>query len=143
MTVEPAIPSTHEFIEHTGEVQLRIRAANGSELFAEAGRALALLLARGQSPGAVGAGWRRVELAAPDRGALLVDWLNELIYLAESERVVPTGFEVARLTETGLEARFRVAPVEESPTLVKAATLHGVRVEAVKGGIEADVILDV
>jgi SHS2 domain-containing protein len=135
-------PSSHEFVEHTGEVHLRVRAATLPELFAESGRALAGLLRRGASADPPGP-WDLIELTAPDRCALLVDWLNELIFRAEVRLAVPTEFEVSGATETTLTARIRAVPVPEPPSLVKAATLHRVRVEEADGGVEADVVLDV
>lgn len=62
-----------------------------------------------------------------------MDWLNELIYRAESGVAVPTEFDVREVGDSAIRARIRSAPVEQSPALVKAATLHGVRVEPVAG----------
>jgi SHS2 domain-containing protein len=78
-----------------------------------------------------------------DRAALLVDWLNELVYHAEVEREVAVAFDITRADEHHLRARIGNVPVEQAPALVKAATLHGVRVDAVAGGLEADVLLDI
>jgi len=142
MPLECATSSSHEFVDHTGELHLRIRAAAIEGLFAEAGRALAGLLIRGNPSGAPGP-WIPVTLRAPDPEALLVDWLNELIYLAESRCEVPVEFEMTEVTGTTVAARVRAVPVADPPALVKAATLHGVLVRQVEGGLEADVILDI
>lgn len=133
---------SHEFLEHTGEVHLRVQAGSLAELLAEAGRALAGLMLRG-GPRTPAGHWKEVEVRSADRAALLVDWLNELIYRADSELEVPTEFEVREAGESGVRARLRGVPVRESPALVKAATLHGAKVQAAAGGFEGDVILDV
>jgi SHS2 domain-containing protein len=135
------IPS-HAFLEHTGEVHLRVHAGSLSELLAEAGRALAQLQLRGGRGDGVGP-WTEVEVRSTDRAALLVDWLNELIYQAESGLCLATEFDLEQIGESGVRGRVRGIPVAEPPALVKAATLHGARLEAVKGGFEGDVILDV
>jgi SHS2 domain-containing protein len=137
-----AVAPSHFFLEHTGEVRLRLRAGSLAELFAEAGRALAELLLRGASAAPAGAA-QEIEVRSADRAALLVDWLNELIYWAESEAAVPTEFDMREVGDSAIRARVRSAPVEQPPALVKAATLHGARVEPVAGGWEGDVILDV
>jgi len=137
-----ATAPSHSFLEHTGEIHLRVWAGSLVEFLAEAGRALAGLELGGGGGDAVGP-WAAVEVQSTDRAALLVDWLNELIYQAESGLQVPTEFDLQQVGDSGVRGRIRGAPVSESPALVKAATLHGARVELVEGGLEGDVILDV
>lgn len=132
----------HRFVEHTGEIRLQVRAESPSGLMAEAGRALGLLLlgsatAEGTSEA------RIVEVRAHDREALLVDWLNEILFLAETELWVPTEVEVLDVSDTRLRASLRGARVPEAPSLVKAATLHGVRTQADGDGLRVEVVLDV
>lgn len=137
-----ALSSSHEFLEHTGEVHLRVRAGSLADLLAEAGRALAELQLRGAAS-IPGGSWEYLEVRSSDREALLVDWLNELTCHAELRLQVPTQFEVLEATDRRVRARVRGVPVDEPPALIKAATLHGVRVEVIAGGMQADVVLDV
>jgi SHS2 domain-containing protein len=131
-----------ELIEHPGEVRLRLRAASPGELAMVAGRALAEL-ELGHAPGPAAGPWRDVAVSGRDRDAVLVHWLNELIYLAETERWVGVEFAVVRATETELRMRVRGVVVDEAPARVKAATFHGLRIAAVADGVEAEVVLDV
>ena len=78
-----------------------------------------------------------------DREAVLVHWLNELIYQAEVDRWVAVEFALEAATETELRVRARGIVVEEAPSRVKAATFHGLRIATVRDGVEADLILDV
>jgi SHS2 domain-containing protein len=131
-----------EIIEHPGEVRLRLRAPALGDLAAVAGRALAEL-ELGRVPGRGAGAWRDVTVQGRDPEALLVNWLNELIYLGEAERWVAVEFAVARVTDTELQLRARGVTVDTAPSQVKAATFHGLRIAAVPGGVEADVVLDV
>jgi SHS2 domain-containing protein len=135
-------PASHELIDHTSEVQLRLRAGSLGDLLAEAGRALAELQLRGAEPG-MPSGRRRIHLTAPDRERLLVDWLNELIFLAETERWVATGFEIQRADAESVDAGVSGVEVARVSGLVKAATMHGLRVAEADGLLEGEVILDV
>jgi SHS2 domain-containing protein len=83
-----------------------------------------------------------LEVSAPDPAGLLVDWLNELIFLAETERWVATEFEV-EVADGTLRGRARGVSLGQAPGLVKAATLHGLRVDDVPGGLTGEVILDI
>jgi SHS2 domain-containing protein len=132
----------HRFLDHTSEVQLEVGAPDLAGLFAEAARALARLLLRGATGEPAGPA-RRLVVESADREALLVDWLNEVLYVAETERWVPAEFEVGAITDTRIEARARGVEVDEAPALVKAATLHGLRIEETDGGLRAEVIFDV
>lgn len=132
---------SHAFEEHTGEIQVRIDGAGLAELFAEAARALAELMGSPQRvpPGA----WQRVTLAARDPEALLVAWLNELIGRTEIDHLLYVDAVVDDVTERRLTARIRGAPIGETRTAVKAATLHGLRIGPGPIGISATLVLDV
>jgi protein archease len=137
----PPLNPSHEIADHVSEVRLRVRASSMSGLLEEAGRAIAELQLRGAE--ASPASWRTIELSAPDRALLLADWLNELIYLAEAERWVGVHFEVDSAEDGQVRARVRGVRLERSAALLKAATLHELRVAAIPGGLEGEVVLDV
>lgn len=129
-------------LAHTAEVKLRVRAGSFPALAAEAGRALAALELGREPPAATGEG-REIVLRAGDLGALLVDWLNELIFLAETERWVATEFEPQPCGTLELRMRARGVTVDTAPSRVKAATHHGLDVRRADGGVEAEVVFDV
>lgn len=134
--------NSSEILEHVGEVRLRVRGPSIGALAVEAGRALASLeLGRPAPPGRGDP--RAVEVRSTDREALLVDWLNELIFLAETQCWVATEFEIESESDSHVRARARGVDVEEAPARVKAATFHGLRVTPVPEGLEAEVVFDV
>jgi SHS2 domain-containing protein len=134
--------ASSELLSHTAEVKLRVRAPSFGSLASEAGRALgALELGTARSSGL--GPWREFEVHASDREALLVDWLNELIYRAETERWVPMEVKVRSGSDTALAMRARGVIAEETPARVKAATFHGLKIAAVPGGLEAEIVFDV
>ena len=132
----------HRWVDHTAEVQLRLQAGSLAGLLAEAGRALGALLLRGREASPSGEP-RTIEVSSVDREALLVDWLNEIIFLAEVERWVAVDFDFSEASETHLKASARGVAVDDPPALVKAATFHGLAVEEREGGLQAEVIFDV
>jgi SHS2 domain-containing protein len=132
----------HRWVDHTSEIQLQVGAESLGGLAAEAGRALGLLLLRGVPAEPAGPP-RTLEVDSADREALMVDWLNEILFVAEMEFWVPVEFEILESTPTRLRAAARGVPVEDPPGFVKAATFHGLRVEEADGGLHAEVIFDV
>ncbi len=135
-------PAWHELREHTGEIVLRVRAPSLDGLFVEAARGLAELCLGGKRVLPSGDP-RTLSLAARDSAALLVDWLNELIYLAETERWVALEFEAVEVTPTALRMRAKGATLDRAPSLVKAATMHGLHLVREDGMVQADVVLDI
>ncbi len=115
------------------------------EVYAWAARGMWSLIVE---PGAA----RRTEMLpltveAADREALLVAWLNELLYVHEVEKFVAADFAIKELTDTRLQAEVwgeRMDRVRH-PLIghVKAATYHLLHVRPSDGGWEAQVILDV
>jgi SHS2 domain-containing protein len=82
-----------------------------------------------------------VELDAPDGAALLARWLEELVFLAETEGFVPADAEID-LGENHLSGALRGRIGEPSP-LVKAVTYHGLAFEEQNGRWRARAVLDV
>ncbi|HTR20374.1 MAG TPA: archease [Gemmatimonadales bacterium] len=129
-------------VGHTAEVELLARGRTFGDLLAAAGRGLGELSLGGSIPTASGE-WRLVQVQAGDRAALVVNWLNELIYLAEVDRWIATEFTVERATDTDFAVRARGVTVDVPPSRVKAATLHGLEIAERDGLLQAHVILDV
>lgn len=139
----------HDLEEHTADVRVRVVAPTLGELFAEAGRALGVLMTGeadcgvGAADGADGMDEQHVSIRARDRAALLVQWLNELIFLSETRGRIYSSFDIERLTDEALEATVRGAAPRSLKTAVKAATWHGIAVERLGDAWVARIVLDV
>ena len=135
-------PARHEFEPHTGEVQLHLEAQTLVGLFTEAGRALAELMIGACDP--IGAeGHQLVTVRSSDREALLVAWLNELIFRSEVEKRVFTDLRITRLTDAELTATIGGVVAEALRTQPKAATLHELSIRRAHEGYTAKVVIDV
>jgi SHS2 domain-containing protein len=136
-------PAGYEILEHTADVGIRAWGRTLDAAFEQAAWALVDILGA-----TAGTPRRRVRLRAEgqDEGALLVDFLNELIALHETEEAAFASFSVRIVPPRSLVAEVGLAPVEAEPetTGVKAATYHQLRVDRrAEGGVEAVVYLDV
>jgi SHS2 domain-containing protein len=129
----------HEWRSHTAEIELAIETQSEEDVFAEAA------VAFGELVGLDSNGERAehdVTVESSDRDALLVQWLEELIFLADTEGFVPEGARDVRLDANAVRATLfgRHAPFEP---LVKAATYHALRFVHEGGVWRAHVVLDV
>jgi SHS2 domain-containing protein len=114
-----------EVINHTADVGVVAYGANLSQAFANAARALFSLITEPESVKGT-LSWD-IELEAPDEESLLVEWLNELIYLFDTEHILFRRFEITELKEGRLRARGygeKVSSRHQLKTGIKAATYH-------------------
>jgi SHS2 domain-containing protein len=132
----------HVFEDHVGEVRLRVEAPTLAMLFEEAARGLAELLLD-EADETASASAETISIRAADRDGLLVDWLNELIFLSETRHRVYTEARVARISDTELEALVHGVVPKTIRTAVKAATLHALEIDVGPDGYFATVTLDV
>jgi len=92
-----------EEIEHTGDRAFRVQGRNFAELLENAARAMRSLDPLGPSgtPSAV----RTIEVEGIDREALLVNWLNEILYLEQTLGEVYDRFQILESSNRHLHAR--------------------------------------
>jgi SHS2 domain-containing protein len=132
-----------ELLEHTADVGIRARGATLEEAFEQATMGLAEVLgALRPGPGETVA----VEVTAGDPGALLVDWLNEVLWLHEVRGhagVAAVRVERVEGDRAAGAVTFSSTDPPAEGTFVKAVTYHRLRVGRDAGGWLAEVYLDV
>ena len=137
MTTEP-----FEIIDHTADWALRVYGRDLTELFIHAAQGMTSLLVA--EPNILPLNQtRHVELDAYDTESLLVDWLTELAYWAESEQVVFREFELTAVTPTHLRAVVHGGLAAELQKHIKAVTYHNLAIIPTDEGLEATIVFDV
>ena len=135
----------YETFEHTADLGLRVRAKDLSTLFSEAGRGLFSIVVENLDD-VRPVHTRRFEIAGTDREYLFFDWLNELLYVCDTERMVFADFDV-HVTELGLTAVVRGEPLDPARHRltheIKAITYHQLKIEQTSDGWLAEVIVDI
>jgi SHS2 domain-containing protein len=133
-----------ELLEHTADVGVRARGVSLEEAFEQATLGLAEVLGarRPGRPGETVA----VEVTAGDPGGLLVDWLNEVLWLHETRAhaaIAAVRVERAGDGRASGSVTFASTGPPADGTFVKAVTYHRLRVGRDAGGWLAEVYLDV
>ncbi|NLE95421.1 MAG: archease [Dehalococcoidia bacterium] len=114
-----------EFVAHTADVAALVRGRDLCDLLRNAAAALYCLALGSASVEAVER--RQIEVSSIDDHALLVDWLNELIYLLSVERLVFSWFGFEHVGAGCLVAQCHGGRLPHSAKLqkeIKAATYH-------------------
>ena len=90
-----------EHFDHTADLGLRVKAATLEELLAEAGRGvLAMLVVNPEAVRPIQT--HTIELSADDPAYLLFDWLSELLYAFESDKLLLAEFAIELAEASGV-----------------------------------------
>ena len=133
----------YEWRSHTAEIELHVEAETAGDVFAEAVEAFGRLveLEDGGEPAA-----EEVVVEARDAAGLLVAWLEELIFLADTRSFVPDRVAELELRDSESLSRLRArveGRIAALDPLVKAATYHALELAHECGRWRARVVLDV
>lgn len=134
-----------EIIDHTADIGVIVHGRTLKDLFSNAAAALFSLIADLDRIRTIDL--RTVKIGAPDRESLLVRWLNELIYLWDTEHMLFRRFHILRLSSKHLEAQCSGEELDLSRHRVhrdiKAATYHMLQITRNKRGYQTRVIFDI
>lgn len=134
----------YRLLEHTADMGLEARGGSLEELFGEAARGLRELMF-GHYPGGQGQ-VIQLRISGQDREELLVNWLNDILYLFEVRGIYPVSFEVQAVSDTSTTVLVRGEPfdAERHPVerVVKAVTYHQLQLEQIQGEWRARVYVD-
>ena len=86
---------------------------------------------------------KEIEVGGVDRESLLVNWLNEILYLEQTHQLVCERFHITELDNHHLRALIETRKCDPSQTHIKAVTFHNLQIRETSGGLEAEVVLDV
>jgi SHS2 domain-containing protein len=133
-----------EFFDHTGDQGIRVFGKTLPDLFRHAAEALFHVITDPKTIRSKES--RTITLEGHDVEELLINWLNEFIYLFETQGLLFSDFDFLSLDAQALEATVRGEPYDESrhpiETTVKSATHHQLKILKEKGIWKAQIILD-
>jgi SHS2 domain-containing protein len=134
-----------EVIDHTADIGIVAYGADIKQVFANA--ALGLFNLMSDLADFKENVRREVELSAEDVEILLVEWLNELIYIFDVEHIIFKRFEIEELTSTKIKATCFGEKIEPGKHKlkreIKAATYHMLQISKEDGSYKVQVIFDI
>ena len=136
------MPADFEEIEHTADWALRVRGADLRELLVHAARGMSSLLVPDLETVPTDV-QRQVELDTLDSESLLVEWLGELAYWAESELLIFREYDLTEVSPTHLRAILRGGRVPGLQKHIKAVTYHNLKIVATEDRLETTIVFDV
>jgi SHS2 domain-containing protein len=135
-------PKPFEELEHTADTALRVNGRNFRELLQNAARGLNRIMAPEHKAGPLNVR-KSIALEAIDREALLVEWLSELLFWAETQSVLFSEFNFRSLTPQRLRATVRGAKAPDLKNPVKAVTYHNLAIQSRGGVLTVTIVFDI
>lgn len=127
-------------VEHTADWALEVWAPDLDELFVQAALGMYHLMdVHLADPSSVS---QPLDLAAADDESLLVTFLAELLYLAESRRIAFDRIAVHRSGST-LRARLNGRSIASQERQIKAVTYHDLAISHTGGRVTVKIVFDV
>ncbi len=138
----------YQQVDHTADLAISIWAPDLESLFEEGAVALVDIMTEGAQPEGADLQSRALNIEALDAEDLLIQWLNEVIYLAVTE-----NFTIARAemnfgvqgasAPDKLEAKVQGSDRLQLKGELKSATYHGLQLKQEEGVWRAFVVIDV
>jgi len=136
------LPPEFEIVDHTADWALRVFGVDLTQLLLNAATGMTSLLVED-----VGSLAQKIErhviIDSLDPESLLVDWLTELAFWAESELLVFSRILLKDVTETHLEATLAGDHVSTLNKHIKAVTYHELEITKTGVGLVTTVVFDV
>ena len=135
-----------EPIEHAADIGIKVWSKNIEELFcyAAAGMSAAMLSLEEIKP----LKSKSIVVKGNDLEELLVDWLNELIYIFAQEKMVFCKYSL-KIDQKNMVLKAKCSgevvdtQTHEVLTEIKATTFSGLKIKKVNGKFQATIIFDV
>jgi SHS2 domain-containing protein len=133
---------SYEELEHTADWAIRVIGNDLSHLFTRSSNAMLDLMKIVPVDGTPVS--REVQLQAPDTEGLLVSWLEEILFLIDTEHVAPVSC-TCRVSKDGqqLNGEIQTLPMMSMRNSIKAITYNELNVLQTNDGFEVQIVFDV
>lgn len=132
----------YEILVHPADLKIRAFGKTKEELF------LNMILAMSESlkPGIkkpLQQAKKEIKVESSDLGALLIDFLSEILYLIQTNKEIYNKIKFKKFTDTGIEAEIYGQEMEGFGEDIKAVTYHDLVVKKVNDHWEGVVLFDI
>jgi len=134
----------YKIIDHTADLAIEVWGKTMAELFQNAALALFDLMVFTDMIEAKRE--MKIEAAAGDDEALLVQWLSEFLYRVDTEQFLAKEIEITRLEPGKVSAVARGETLDRTKHRtrreIKAVTYHDLKIQKTAGNVSAHILFD-
>lgn len=114
----------YELISHTADIKLKVEADDLSGVFIAALEGMTSIIKKENSIESVEKSKKIITIESPDKTALLIDFLNEVLYQSHTNKEIYREVKFLEFSEMAIKAEIRGQKVEQFDEDVKAVTYH-------------------
>ncbi len=129
-----------KILPHTADTKIRVFGNTKQELFLNAIKGMTAIL---KSSGKGKSVHRKIEVESLDLNALLIDFLNEVLYLSETNREVYNGIKFKHFSDNQLQGELAGNKIESFGEDIKAVTYHDVEIKKKNNIYQVDILFDI
>ena len=135
----------YQQLEHPTDIRLRVWGRNLAELFQDALLGMMQILkSQILNLKSQKLSERKIVVQSNDQTALLIDFLNEVLYQSQVNREIYTKIEFDKLTEKELQARLFGHGIAKFDEDIKAVTYHQAEIKKTpEGNYETIILFDI
>jgi len=131
----------YKVLSHTADLKIKVYGKDEKELFSNAllgmSESMKPELKEEKSE-------REIEVVSLDKAALLVDFLNEVLYLSQTNKEAFFRIDFSEFSETSLKGRILGKKVKRFGEDIKAATYHNLNIRQKQNKLwEATILFDI
>jgi SHS2 domain-containing protein len=137
-----------ELFDHTADIGVHAFGERIADVFEQAARSMYSIIFHGSVPIIKPKGEFQIKIQSSDLEQLMVDWLNEILYIYSTENIVISGFQIEINKEEFLINAFVEGEKLSNQLLkgtgeIKAVTYHMLEVKNIDNHWEAKVLFDI
>jgi SHS2 domain-containing protein len=135
----------YELIEHTADIGIKVKGKDLNELFKNSALAMFDIISEKKAPKSKKKIKIKIELEADDLEELIVNWLNELLYLSATKELIFSDFQIKTIDNNTLKASVTGEDIKNYRVNaeIKAATYYELKIEVLESRWQAQLIFDV
>lgn len=134
--------NNYRILDSTSELKIRVFGDTLADLFSNALKAMFHSIGA-ESSNHNATITHTIELTAPDRDLLLVDFLSEAVFYADAENEAFFDVKFDELSEHHLKATIIGQKVKTISIEIKAVTYHDVHIVEKNGQLTTDILFDI
>jgi SHS2 domain-containing protein len=148
MTDKPGNKPGFELFDHTADIGVHAYGNSVSDIFEQGARSMYSILFHNQIPEVELKGEFEIKLQSSDLEQLLVDWLDELLFIYSTENILINDFKIdIDLDKFTLDARIKGEELTDEQLKetieIKAVTYHMLEIKKTDDSWTATIIFDI
>ena len=133
----------YEILEHTADLRIKAQGKNLKELFSNMAYGLCEKMLGKDLGSLKSKDLRLIETHGNNLESVLVNFLNEIIFQADTNKEIYTDFQIEKLSDTHIKVTAKSTKVSEKRLGVKAATFYQLEIKKKNKKFEATVTFDI